>query len=72
MNRFGSLIASRQFLLRKTNLLKPKFISTSAPKSSAAPATAEKVVEKQLTAAQLKAKHLDEMSTLDFFIWHEG
>ena len=52
--------------------MKPKFISTSTPKSSGVPATTEKVAEKQLTAAELKGKMLDEMSTLDYFLYHEG
>jgi hypothetical protein len=72
MNRFGALLASKQFLLRKTSLPKGKFISSTTPKSSSAPVTTTKVVTKpELTPEQIETARLDAMDPFDMFIYKE-
>lgn len=75
MNRFGALISSRQFLLRKTSVPKGKFYSSSTPKSSGSPATKAKTGKPQQTAEeaaeQAETARRDAMDPLEMFLYKE-
>jgi hypothetical protein len=71
MNRFGAMLSSKQFLLKKTSLPKGKFISSTTPKSSSTPATTPKVGKPELTPEQIETARLDAMDPFDMFIYKE-
>lgn len=71
MNRFGALLSSKQFLLRKTSLAKGKFISSTTPKSSSTPVTTGKIGKPELTAEQIETARLDAMDPFEMFIYKE-
>ena len=74
MNRFGGLAAARQFLLKKTDLVRPKFMS-STPRNSCVHSTAstkKKIYDGKLSPEELHAKTIDEMNPFDFFVYHES
>lgn len=71
MNRFGAMLSSKQFLLKKTSLPKSKFISSTTPKSSSTPATTPKVGKPELTKEQIETARLDAMDPFDMFIYKE-